>query len=187
MRFDELPTEAWNAAAADLDLRDTTDLVALMTAEDATVPPRSSAPARAIAEAIDAVADRLVRGGRLVYVGAGTSGRLALVDAVECESTFAVPPGLVVASSPAAPRARRRHRSTQRTTASQVRREIAAVGVGPLDAVVGLSASGRTPYVCGALDAARSAGALTVALVAVPSPSSGGWSITRSQLSSGPR
>ena len=58
-------------------------------------PPRSSAPSAAIVEAIDAVADRLVHGGRLIYVGAGTSGRLALVDAVECKSTFAVPPGLV--------------------------------------------------------------------------------------------
>ena len=95
--FDELPTEAWNAASADLDLRDTTELVALMTAEDASVPAAVERASAAIVEAIDAVADRLARGGRLIYVGAGTSGRLALVDAVECESTFAVPPGLVIA------------------------------------------------------------------------------------------
>ena len=95
--FDELPTEAWNAASADLDLRDTTELVALMTTEDASVPAAVERASAAIVEAIDAVADRLARGGRLIYVGAGTSGRLALVDAVECESTFAVPPGLVIA------------------------------------------------------------------------------------------
>jgi N-acetylmuramic acid 6-phosphate etherase len=168
VRFDELPTEAWNAASADLDLRDTTDLVALMTTEDATVPAAVERASAEIADAIDAVADRLVRGGRLIYVGAGTSGRLALVDAVECESTFAVPPGLVIAlvagGAESAATAQEHAEDDSAAGAS----EISAVEVGPLDAVVGLSASGRTPYVSGALGAARSAGALTVALVAVP-------------------
>ena len=166
--FDELPTEAWNAASADLDLRDTTDLVALMTAEDASVPAAVERASAAIVEAIDAVADRLVRGGRLIYVGAGTSGRLALVDAVECESTFAVPPGRVIAlvAGGAASTATAQEHAEDDDAAGAS--EIAAVAVGPLDAVVGLSASGRTPYVAGALDVARSVGALTVALVAVP-------------------
>jgi N-acetylmuramic acid 6-phosphate etherase len=166
--FDELPTEAWNAASADLDLRDTTDLVALMTAEDASVPAAVERASAAIVEAIDAVADRLVRGGRLIYVGAGTSGRLALVDAVECESTFAVLPGRVIAlvAGGASSTATAQEHAEDDDAAGAS--EIAAVAVGPLDAVVGLSASGRTPYVAGALDVARSAGALTVALVAVP-------------------
>ena len=166
--FDELPTEAWNAASADLDLRDTTDLVALMTAEDASVPAAVERASAAIVEAIDAVADRLVRGGRLIYVGAGTSGRLALVDAVECESTFAVPPGLVIAlvAGGASSTATAQEHAEDDDAAGAS--ELAAVAVGPLDAVVGLSASGRTPYVAGALDVARSAGALTIALVAVP-------------------
>ena len=166
--FDELPTEAWNAASADLDLRDTSDLVALMTSEDAAVPAAVERASAAIVAAIDAVADRLVRGGRLIYVGAGTSGRLALVDAVECESTFAVPPGLVialVAGGATSAATAQEHAEDDGAAGSS---EIAAVGVGPLDAVVGLSASGRTPYVAGALEVARSAGALTVALVAVP-------------------
>jgi len=166
--FDELLTEAWNAASADLDLRDTTDLVALMTAEDATVPAAVERASGAIVEAIDAVADRLVRGGRLIYVGAGTSGRLALVDAVECESTFAVPPGRVIAlvAGGAASTATAQEHAEDDDAAGAS--EIAAVAVGPLDAVVGLSASGRTPYVAGALEVARTAGALTIALVAVP-------------------
>src|SRR4051812_2502003 len=166
--FDELPTEAWNAASADLDLRDTSDLVALMTREDASVPAAVERASGAIVAAIDDVADRLSRGGRLIYVGAGTSGRLALVDAVECESTFAVPPGLVialVAGGATSAAAAQEHAEDDGAAGGA---EIAAVEVGPLDAVVGLSASGRTPYVAGALDVARSAGALTVALVAVP-------------------
>ena len=165
VRFDELPTEAWNAASADLDLRDTTDLVALMTTEDATVPAAVERAGAAIAEAIDAVADRLVRGGRLIYVGAGTSGRLALVDAVECESTFAVPPGLVIALVAGGAESAATAQEHAEDDSAAGATEISAVEVGPLDAVVGLSASGRTPFACGALAAARAAGAATVAVV----------------------
>jgi N-acetylmuramic acid 6-phosphate etherase len=166
--FDELPTEAWNAASADLDLRSTSELVTLMASEDASVPiavERAGAP---IADAIDAIVARLESGGRLIYVGAGTSGRLALVDAVECESTFAVPPGLVVAlvAGGATSAATTQEHAEDDDVAGAA--EVTALDVGPLDAVVGLSASGRTPYVVGALTTARSAGALTVALVAVP-------------------
>src|SRR5215510_9872087 len=94
--LDELTTEAWNAAGADLDLRPTIELVELMNAEDATVPAAVSAAADAIADATDAIAERLQRGGRLIYVGAGTSGHLAAVDAAECESTFSTRPGQVI-------------------------------------------------------------------------------------------
>ena len=166
--FDELPTEAWNAASADLDLKSTTDLVTLMSSEDASVPLAVEAAGASIAEAIDAIVSRLEAGGRLIYVGAGTSGRLALVDAVECESTFAVPPGLVVAlvAGGATSAATAQEHAEDDDVAGAA--EIAALDPSSLDAVVGLSASGRTPYVVGALAAARSAGALTVALVAVP-------------------
>jgi N-acetylmuramic acid 6-phosphate etherase len=166
--FDELATEAWNAASADLDLKSTTDLVALMSSEDASVPLAVEAAGASIAEAINAIVSRLEAGGRLIYVGAGTSGRLALVDAVECESTFAAPPGLVVAlvAGGATSAATAQEHAEDDDVAGAA--EIAALDPGSLDAVVGLSASGRTPYVVGALDTARSAGALTVALVAVP-------------------
>jgi N-acetylmuramic acid 6-phosphate etherase len=166
--FDGLATEAWNAASADLDLKSTTELVALMTSEDASVPAAVGRAGAAVAEAIDAISDRIERGGRLVYVGAGTSGRLALVDAVECESTFAVPPGLVIALVAGGATGAATAQEHAEDDGAAGAAEISAAEVGPLDAVVGLSASGRTPYVRGALEEAHAAGALTVALVAVP-------------------
>jgi len=165
--LDDLATEAWNEDGADLDLRSTGDLVRLMNAEDARVPAAVAKAADAIAEAIDAIAARLQSGGRLIYAGAGTSGRLAALDAAECESTFSTPPGQVVAliaggatSSPVAQEA-------AEDDDAAGRRELELLGVSDADAVVGVSASGRTPYVLGALRAARAAGALTVGVVSV--------------------
>jgi N-acetylmuramic acid 6-phosphate etherase len=165
--LDDLATEAWNEDGADLDLRSTRDLVDLMNAEDARVPAAVARAADAIAAAIDDIAGRLQSGGRLIYAGAGTSGRLAALDAAECESTFSTRPGQVVAliaggaiSSPVAQEA-----AEDDDAAGQ--RELELLGVGATDAVVGVSASGRTPYVLGALRAARRAGALTVGVVSV--------------------
>src|SRR5689334_15523146 len=95
--LDALVTEARADGAADHDLRSTRDLVELMAAEDAAVPRAVAAAAAATAAAIDAIVERLERGGRLVYAGAGTSGRIAALDAWECESTFSVPCDLVEA------------------------------------------------------------------------------------------
>ena len=165
--LDGLETEEWTPGAADLDLRSTAELVSLMNIEDAGVPAAVAAAHPAIVEAVDTIADRLRAGGRLVYVGAGTSGRLALVDAVECESTFGVPPGASLRSSPEARRARgprRRRPKTIWTAGVQAIRDLA---VDQRDVVVGLSASGRTPYVLGAIAEARTAGAATVAVVSV--------------------
>ena len=163
--LDGLATEEWNAAAADLDRRSTAELVALMNEEDARVPSAVGGAAGPIAAAVDAIAERLASGGRLVYVGAGTSGRLAAVDAAECEATFGVPPGLVVAvvaggASDSA--AIEQEAEDDRDGGAQALEELS---VGERDAVVGLSASGRTPFACGALAAARAAGAATVAVV----------------------
>lgn len=167
VELDALATEAWREDAADLDLRPTAELVALMSAEDASVPPLVAAAGASIAAAIDAVSERLLAGGRLVYVGAGTSGRLALVDAVECESTFGVEPGRVVAlvagGATATATAQEAAEDDRDAGAAAVRE----LGVDASDAVVGLSASGRTPYVVGALDEARRAGAAAVAVVSV--------------------
>jgi N-acetylmuramic acid 6-phosphate etherase len=165
--FDELPTEARNAAGADLDLRSTHDLVRLMAGEEATVPAAVAAAADAVAAAIDAVAERMRRGGRLVYVGAGTSGRLAVLDAAECESTFATSPGQVLALLAGGVTAPAAEQEAAEDDADAGRRELEALEVGPLDSVVGVSASGRTPYVVGALEAARAAGALTACIVSV--------------------
>jgi N-acetylmuramic acid 6-phosphate etherase len=166
-RLDELATEAWNADGADLDLRSTRELVDLMNAEDATVPAAVAAAAPTIADAIDAVAKRLHGGGRLVYVGAGTSGRLAALDAVECETTFSTQPGQVVALIAGGAASRAGEQEAAEDDAEAGRHELEQLDVTAADAVVGVSASGRTPYVLGALEAARAAGALTVGVVCV--------------------
>ncbi len=165
--FDELATEAHDAARADLDLRSTAELVQLMNDEDGAVPGAVARAMGSITQAVDVVAARLGGGGRLVYVGAGTSGRIALLDAVECESTFGLPPGRVVAliaGGPAATATAQEEAEDDRTAGIDAIRDL---GVGPADAVVAVSASGRTPYVVGALGEARGAGAATVAVVSV--------------------
>src|SRR5712692_6175109 len=94
--MDHLQTEARNPASGRLDEFSTLDLVRLMNAEDATVAPAVASQTDAIAKAIDAIADHLRAGGRLIYVGAGTSGRLGVLDATECPPTFQSPPEQVV-------------------------------------------------------------------------------------------
>jgi N-acetylmuramic acid 6-phosphate etherase len=165
--LDSLATEAGGAPSADYDLHETLELVELMSAEDATVPAAVRAAGSSIAAAVDAISHRLRRGGRLVYVGAGSSGRIAALDAAECESTFSIPPEKVVAlvaggmsSSPLAQEAAEDDRDAGTA-------DILALQVGPEDAVVAVSASGRTPYALGAAAAASEAGALTACIVSV--------------------
>jgi len=167
-RLDELPTEAWNADGADLDLRPTLELVLLMNEEDAGVPPAVASAAEAVARAVDAIATRLQTGGRLIYVGAGTSGRLAALDAAECESTFSTRPGQVVALIAGGSADAPVEQEAAEDDAEAGERELVALGVTAADAVVGVSASGRTPYVLGAMRRAGEAGALTIAIVSVP-------------------
>jgi len=165
--FNQLGTEARNAAGADLDLRATTELVELMNAEDATVPKAVAAAVDAVAALVDDVAARLALGGRLVYVGAGTSGRLAALDAAECEATFSVEPGRVTAlvageGAPSAP-----EQEAAEDDAAAGRGDVERLRLEPTDAVVGISASGRSPYVVAALQAARDRGAFTGCVVCV--------------------
>jgi N-acetylmuramic acid 6-phosphate etherase len=161
---DGLPlTELTANGLADLDLRSTSELVELINDEDTRVAPAVRRAAPQLAAAIDAISERLVRGGRLVYVGAGTSGRLAVVDAAECGPTFGIPDGQVVAIVAGGPSAAAAAQEAAEDDADAGAAAVAAVG--PNDAVVGISASGRTPYVLAAVHAAREAGALTVALV----------------------
>ena len=166
--LDALVTEAGSRPDADYDLRSTLDLVELMNAGDAEVPAAVRAEAKPIAAAVDAISACLAQGGRLIYVGAGSSGRIAALDASECESTFSVPPGkvdaLVAGGMTATP---------LEQEASEDDREGGAVDlgeleVGPTDIVVGVSASGRTPYVLGAVETAAAAGASTACVVSVP-------------------
>ena len=161
-------TEAARADHADLDLRSSAELVSLMSAQDATVPWAVAAAGDEIASAVDEIVERMPRGGRLIYVGAGTSGRIAAVDAAECESTFSMPAERVVALVAEGPRPRRSSKKPPRTTTAPAARELEQLAPGQNDVVVGISASGRTPYVLGAVRAARDAGSLTFALVCAP-------------------
>jgi N-acetylmuramic acid 6-phosphate etherase len=166
--LDDLVTEAPSPGASDIDLRSTRELVGLMNHEDASVPAVVAAAGDDIAAAVDAIVERLADGGRLIYVGAGSSGRLAAVDAAECETTFAADPGQVVALVAGAHLASALEQEAAEDDAEAGRRELQGLGVARADAVVGISASGRTPYVLGGVDAASDAGALTVGIVSAP-------------------
>jgi N-acetylmuramic acid 6-phosphate etherase len=151
----EQVTERHRRDLVDLDLRPTLDLVGLINAEDQTVAEAVGAANGSIAGAIDAIVERLERGGRLVYAGAGSSGRLAEADASECGSTFSTEQAVAVTTADEA----------AEDDSGAGARDMAAAKVGPDDAVVAVSASGRTPYTLGALAHAAGAGALTIALV----------------------
>ena len=164
--LDRLVTESRRADVNYASLS-TQELVELMNAEDASVPAAVGAAAGAIADALDAIVERLAAGGRLVYAGAGTSGRIAALDAEECEATFSTPPGQVVALVAGADAASAEAREAAEDDEPAGRHAVEELGVSSGDAVVGVSASGRTPYALGAIAAAADAGALTVAVVSV--------------------
>jgi N-acetylmuramic acid 6-phosphate etherase len=166
-RLDALTTEAGGAPSADYDLHETLELVELMNAEDATVPAAVRAAGSSIAAAVDGISDRLLRGGRLVYVGAGSSGRIAALDAAECESTFSTHPEKVVALVAGGTRSSPLEQEAAEDDRDAGAADVLALHVSPEDAVVAVSASGRTPYVLGAAAAASDAGALTACIVSV--------------------
>ena len=165
MRNGQPVTEDHVSGRADLDLRSTLDLVQLINDEDAGVPAAVRNAAGALAVAIDAISERLARGGRLIYVGAGSSGRLAAVDAAECGPTFGVPPDQVVVLVAGGVVALAVAQEAAEDDEVAGAHDIEGANVEERDAVVLLSASGGTPYVAGAARAAGRAGALTVALV----------------------
>ena len=161
-------TEAENPRTANIGSLATAEIVRLMNEEDARVPEAVGRVLADVARAVDGIAARLQEGGRLFYVGTGTSGRLGVLDASECPPTFGVPPELVqgiIAGGYAA-----LHRATE---ASEDDREAGARdlderGATGRDAVVGIAASGRTPYTIGAAEHARRLGAFTAAVTCAP-------------------
>ena len=166
--LDKLVTESRLSLDADYDELSTRELLELVNREDAVVPAAVAAAGDELAAAIEAIVGKLRRGGRLVYVGAGTSGRLAALDAEECESTFSTEPGQVTAIVAGASLASAAERDAAEDDAEAGADAVRALGTARDDAVVGVSASGRTPFVVGALEAAADAGALTVCVVSVP-------------------
>jgi N-acetylmuramic acid 6-phosphate etherase len=166
--LDALATEAGGDPGADYESLSTRDLVELMYAQDASVPAAVGSAAAPLAELVDVAVERLRSGGRLVYVGAGSSGRLAAVDASECESTFSVAPGTVVALQAGGAGASPLEQEAAEDDAGAGTGDVEGIGVTASDVVVGVSASGRTPYVVGAMTAAAASGALTACIVSVP-------------------
>lgn len=163
-----LVSEGRNPRTTDIDRLPTEDIVALMNAEDAHVAEAVRAELPAIARAVDRIVAAFEYGGRLIYTGAGTSGRLGVLDASECPPTFSVPPGMVVGLIAGGDHALRHPVEDAEDDAEQGAQDLAALDPTDRDVVVGIAVSGKTPYVIGALDHARRIGAGTVALSCNP-------------------
>lgn len=162
--LDKLTTEARNPASEMLDALSPLEIVELINSEDAKVAAAVHEEASHIAQAIEVIAEKLAAGGRLIYFGAGTSGRLGVLDAVECPPTFNSPPGQVVGVIAGGHSA-----LTSSVEGAEDKPELAVedlkrVGVSNKDVVVGIATSGRTPYVLGGLDYARQCGAYSIGL-----------------------
>ncbi|MFJ9132354.1 N-acetylmuramic acid 6-phosphate etherase [Streptomyces sp. NPDC102256] len=162
--LETLTTEAFRPELSEIDRLPTLEIARLMNGEDATVPTAVAAQLPLIAAAIDGIAERMARGGRLVYAGAGTAGRLGVLDASECPPTFNTDPTRVVGLIAGGPTA-----LSTSIEGAEDSKELAAADLDALaltadDTVVGVSASGRTPYAVGAVEHGRSHGALTVGL-----------------------
>ncbi|GLW20996.1 N-acetylmuramic acid 6-phosphate etherase [Microbispora amethystogenes] len=159
-----LATEQSDPRYSGIDTLPTEEIARLMNAADAVVPAAVGRAVPAISAAVDAIAARMAGGGRLLYVGAGTSGRLAVLDASECPPTFGTHPDLVQGIIAGGEAALVRSVEGAEDDAGAGAAVIRDKQVGPLDSVVGISASGRAPYVVGAVEEARRRGALTVGL-----------------------
>ncbi len=168
-----LGTEARNLAAARLDSSSSLEIARLINAEDAKVAPAVRRALPQIARAIDLIAAALERGGRLIYVGAGTSGRIAALDAAECPPTFNTDPRLVQFVMAGGQKALGAAVEANEDSRALGRRDVAAKKPGKDDVVVGIAASGRTPYTIAAVEYARRHGAKTVAVTCNPNSALG--------------
>lgn len=163
-----LLTEQAHAASTELDRLSTAELVALFCDEDRLPQQAVAAVAPDLARAIDAIAARLQAGGRLFYLGAGTSGRLGVLDAAECPPTFCSDPELVQGVLAGGGPALLRSSEGLEDDWNGGVRDLQARGFAAADCLVGIAAGGTTPYVLGALEHARSLGALSIAMACVP-------------------
>lgn len=161
----KLKTEQRNRAARDLDKKSAWQIAAIINREDAKVAKAVKRALPQIAKAIDAIADGIGNGGRLIYVGAGTSGRVAALDASECPPTFNVPPETVQYVMAGGEKALSASAEYNEDSGEQGITDIAARDPRRNDVVVGIAASGRTPYTVAAVEYARQRGAKTVAVV----------------------
>lgn len=161
-------TEERNPRSAGLDLASTEQVLAVINAEDARVAGAVKDQIPQIARALDAIVDRWDRGGRLFYCGAGTSGRLGVLDAAECPPTFGTPPDRVMGVIAGGAGALLRSVEGAEDSPATAREDLLQRGLCGQDALVGIAASGRTPYVLGAVEHAAATGAATVGLSCNP-------------------
>ena len=162
-------TELPNPRSETIDTLDTLDIVRVMNYEEERVAHAVAAEMKSIAQAIDEIAGRMKRGGRLIYIGAGTSGRLGVLDAAECPPTFSTSPDQIIALIAGGARAITQAVEGAEDDEDAGTRDIASLNVTERDSVVGIAASGRTPYVIGGMREAKSRGAF-VASVACNRP-----------------
>ncbi|MDM2736778.1 MULTISPECIES: N-acetylmuramic acid 6-phosphate etherase [Citrobacter] len=168
MNLGALVSETRNPQTMDLDALSTLELVHRFNQQDTLVAEAVKATLPDVASAVDAAAEALKSGGRIIYMGAGTSGRLGVLDASECPPTFGVPHGLVVGLIAGGPGALLKAVEGAEDNAQLGEDDLIALNLAPQDLVVGLAASGRTPYVIGGLKYARKTGCTTVAISCNP-------------------
>ncbi|MCH6160995.1 N-acetylmuramic acid 6-phosphate etherase [Streptomyces marispadix] len=162
-QLETLTTEAFRSELSEIDRLPTLEIARIMQGEDATVPGAVAAQLPQIAAAIDATAERMARGGRLIYAGAGTAGRMGVLDASECPPTFNTDPSDVLGLIAGGPGAMSRSVEGAEDSKELASADLDALQLTSDDTVVGISASGRTPYAVGAVEYARGThGALTV-------------------------
>jgi N-acetylmuramic acid 6-phosphate etherase len=166
--LDKLLTEEANPASEGIDSLGTEQILRVINAEDVKVPEAVTPEIPNIAKAVDTIVEALERGGRLFYIGAGTSGRLGVLDAAECPPTFSVPPELVQGIIAGGESAVARPSEASEDDPAAGERDLKERGFGAADVLVGIAASGRTAYVLGAVAAARGLGARTVGISCNP-------------------
>ena len=164
MDLSRIDTERSNPATAHIDEESTLGIVRLMNQQDALVAEAVSRELNNIARAVDLIYGRLQAGGRLVYLGSGTSGRLGVLYAVECPPTFGVDPGLVVGLMAGGAAAFVKAAEGAEDNARAGEEDLKSIGFGEQDALVGIAASGRTPYVLGGMAYAKGLGAVVIGL-----------------------
>ena len=166
--LDDLLTEQPHPESQDIDTLSTAGILAVLNGADAEVPAAVAREIPRIARAVDAIVAALERGGHLIYIGAGTSGRLGVLDASECPPTFNVSPELVRGIIAGGDRALKCSAEASEDDPEAGARDLAASGFASGDVLVGISASGRTPYVLGAIAKARAMSAVTCGISCTP-------------------
>ena len=159
-----LVTEQPNMASVEIDQMTSLDIVRMMNAEDAVVAAAVAKELPSIAAAVEAIAARLRNGGRLIYLGAGTSGRLGALDAIECPPTFGISPDRIIGCIAGGSFALSQAAEDLEDSAEAGSADIERLNAGNADVLVGITASGRTPYVLGAVASARERGVMVIGL-----------------------